>query len=169
MSELPLNVGTMASLPAAVQVTKSKDDIEKYASVIREVSNFANSDVGKMLIERIMPKSPGNPVGNPQPSKGEFKPMPSQNGVEGVGFSPNFAPSGQRPPVAERIVVREVPVPLTLSAADQYSMFMNGLTELVKQVGGEEKTLKEAIEWAQAKKEIIIMMTPPLKINPPTP
>jgi hypothetical protein len=177
MPELSLTPIAPAGFAVPPQVIpKSKDDIEKYASIIREINGFANSDVGKQLLTPLIQRfaqSQRGPNGFVGASQGDHKPMP----IDSTPTSPFFngdkpgkrvGPAGgsNAPP---QVVIQHVPtpVPLELSAADQYSLFMGGLTELTKFIG-EEKSLKEAIEWATEKKDLIISMRPPLRINPPT-
>lgn len=176
MPELSLTPVPPAGFAVPPQVIpKSKDDIEKYASIIREVNNFANSDIGRQLLTPLLKKfsqSPNEPNGFVAPSQGDYKPMPTDSTPNSPFFNGDKpgkrvgpAGGGNAPP---QVVVQHVPtpIPLELSAGDQYALFMGGLVELTKFIG-EEKTLKEAIEWATEKKDLIISMRPPLRINPP--
>lgn len=158
-------------------IPKNKDDMEKYASIIREVNNFANSDVGKQILTPLIQKfaqPSAGPNGLVHANQGDNKPMPQESNPKSPFFNGDkpgrrVGPASESGPVQERVVIQQVPTPMPveLDSTQQFDLFLGGLMKIQQHLG-EDKTLKEAIEWTTSNKTLIVSMTPPLRINPKT-
>ena len=160
----------LATMPAAISAPiaafptgKGKDDIAKYADIIRELSQFANSEVGKQLVGRILPGlgAPPGPNGFVAAQQGEHKRMPVEEPITSPFY--NGGAVGPKRDTKPQVVVEYVSG--ELSGAEQYDLFVSGLLRVQQQLG-ETKTLKETLEWINQMKPLIISQTPPLRVEP---
>lgn len=167
MPTLPI-VGNMQALPAQLATApQAKSEIAKYAEVIDSINRFANSDVGKMLIQKVMPKD--NVVGDPKPAQGDFKPMPAQI-TSPFYDGGDVGPASRGPPAPPQTIIKEVvrEVPIQPSPTQLYDAFLTGLMQLSEYVG-KEKTVEEAITWVSQNKMLIIASMSMKKSSPTTP
>lgn len=158
MPELPIiATQTAMTAPPMAAVLKPKNDLAKYSEIIDSVNKFANSDVGKMLIQRVLPKD--NVVGNPQPAQGEHKPMPQQAPITSPFYDGgDVGPARPHLPAPPQVVVKEVvkEVPMNRTPSQLYDESLSGIMQLSEQLGA-DKTLGEAVEWIRANKAAIIL------------